>query len=209
MSQGYAASVLFIGDSITADGVDGMIRFLGDAAVLQGARRVAVFGRKSSSAKDWLENRWHVQVAAEFRRPNVVVIALGTNVGERGEQDYAGAMYALAEGIQVVNAAEVFVVGPFAEDPGQKRNRALSAAFGGRNAINGYELAAGLPRAGEGNVHFTREGYKGLADQLCARIRPGIVRAQRPGRSIVAVGALLGWGATIGVARWWLPFLPP
>jgi lysophospholipase L1-like esterase len=206
MSQGYAASVLFIGDSIT----EGMAPHLGLAAALVGARRVAVYSKSGTSAKDWSENNWNVEVVREFGRPNLAVIALGTNVQERDEYEYAGLMRVLADTLQVVNAMEVVVVGPFAEDPDGKRNRALLGAFGGpRNVVNGYELARGLPRAGEGNVHFTREGYKGLAERLCARIRPAIVRVNRPGRSILAVGSLLAAGFTGAIGGWYIPFVLP
>jgi len=205
MSQGYAASVLFIGDSIT----EGMAPHLGLAAALVGAKRVAVYSKSGTSAKDWSENGWNVEVAREFRQPNLAVIALGTNVQERDEYEYAGLMRVLADTIQVVNAMEVVLVGPFAEDPEGKRNRALLGAGAGRNVVNGYELARGLPRAGEGDIHFTREGYKGLAERLCARIRPGIVRVNRPGRSILAVGALLGAGFTGAIGGWYIPFVLP
>lgn len=203
--SGYYASVLFIGDSI----MEGMAPFLPHACALADVYRADVFSKSGSSAKDWLENRWHLQAARTFGRPNVVVFALGTNVQERDEYEYAGIVRLLCETVQAVNASEVYFVGPFAVDDDGARNKAVGWAVRPPNAINGYELARGLPRAGEGGVHFTTEGYRLLAERLVQQIRPGIVRAQHPGRSLVGGLMQLATGAVLALkGPVLLPLLP-
>jgi len=194
--RGYATSVLFLGDSI----MEGMAPFLGPAAAMQGARRVGVYSKSGSSAADWQANRWARELVLEFRQPRIVVVALGTNVSGRTEADFAASVAGLISNAQEAWPFEAIVVGPFAEDDDGRRNRALRDLFGPR-FVDGYALAQGLPRAGVGDVHFTNDGYRRLAERLCVRLRPWIWRSMRPGRSIRAVGAVLLGGVL-------LPFVP-
>lgn len=207
MPRGYIPSIAFFGDSIT----DGMVRFLGPECYRQigGKLRVGVYARTGSSVKDWVENGWSTEIAKSFH-PNLVVMLLGTNPEERDEYEYAGLMQRACNDAQAAGGARCLVVGPFAFDDSQRRNRALLASFPRRSAINGYDLAAGLPRAGEGNVHFTEVGYRGLAERLVRRIVPAAVAVRHPGRSMT--GALVSVGAQglflLTAPGWLLPMLP-
>ncbi len=206
--RGYWASVLFAGDSI----LDGMSRFLPGACRDLGVRRFSLWSRTGSSAKDWVEGRWLEGATASFR-PNIVVVALGTNPQERDPQEYAGMVSLVYDAAQAGGAAEVYFVGPFAVDDDGRRNAAVRSVFGS-HAINGYDLARGLPRAGAENVHFTVEGYRQLAERLVRRLGPAVVRAQRPGRSLGAAALIVGGVSAAALSgEWWipvvLPFVPP
>lgn len=209
--RGYIPSIAFFGDSITT----GMAPYLGDPCARAGisAVRVGVYSKDGSSARDWADANWVGELCERFR-PNIVVIALGTNPEERDEREYAGLVSLLVDQAQRAGGTEAFFVGPFAYDDSGRRFRVAAPAAGVGHAISGYELAAGLPRAGEGNVHFTQAGYKALAERIVRIIRPAMFRAARHGRSLFAGGAVLA-GGSIGIISggWWvpvlLPFVPP
>ncbi len=203
--RGYYASLAVVGDSIT----EGMAPFLGEPAKLAGVNLLGVYSMSGSSAKDWAEKLWMHSIV-DRAHPNIVIIALGTNPQERDEYQYAGLVALLCDQSQHAGAAEVYFVGPFAEDERGARNRAVRWSVAAPNAIDGYGLARGLPRVGEGGVHFTPDGYRKLAGRLIDRVKPAIVRAKRPGRSLLASSLLVGAGAATQLGgKWWIPALLP
>lgn len=143
---------LVLGDSISQ----------GMAPRLQSASTTVV-GISGSSYWTWVRYGWVTMQVAETK-PDVVVLALGTNpdkppIPEGFAEDVRTAI-SQAERF----GAEVVIVGPFASDDSKLRLAVLRSIM--PDAIDGYELASGLPRAGVGDVHFTSAGYEALAGRV-------------------------------------------
>jgi len=122
-----------------------------------------VIGSKNSTFKTWVRDKM-VESVVDEDNPEVVLVALGTNP--------AGALTSgFTEDVRAIviqarkRGAQVVLVGPFANDADGKKLAALRSFV--PDVINGYTLAAGLPRDSDG-VHFTQPGYKTLAERMVA-----------------------------------------
>jgi len=122
-----------------------------------------VIGSKNSTFKTWVRDKM-VESVVDEDNPEVVVIALGTNPAGALTSGFAEDVRAIVTQARK-RGAQVVLVGPFANDADGKKLAALRSFV--PDVINGYTLAAGLPRDSDG-VHFTQPGYKTLAERVVA-----------------------------------------
>jgi lysophospholipase L1-like esterase len=148
---------LIVGDSIT----EGMYDVLTDNP----DRRIYAMSSVGASYRSWLDSGIYAATVEDVR-PDLVVIALGTNpdgpTPVRFAEDVADAV-----GIAKGAGAKVILVGPFASDPTGER-LAIMQRFA--PTISGYDLAAGIPRTADG-VHFTTTGYRLLAERMVPAVK--------------------------------------
>ncbi len=148
---------LIVGDSIS----EGMANIIADYP----GRTIHVMSSVGASYRSWLDSGLYQYAVAE-NRPELVVIALGTNpagpMPVRFEEDVATAV-----GIAKGAGAKVILVGPFASDPTGERLAILKKYA---PTISGYDLAVGIPRTADG-VHFTGDGYRLLAERMLPAVK--------------------------------------
>lgn len=188
--------IVFMGDSITEGMEPHLMREVAKLGV-----KVEVYFKSGSSAQDWVENDW-VEDVLDASGARMAVIALGTNPSGDGSK-YARQMATLVSECEA-RGVVVYVVGPFALDEDGERTAALLSYFPKPKGIDGYALAAGLPRAGVMDIHFTAEGYNGLASRLVAAVAYGSASVHERESSIVpTLAGLLVAMVGILTVRWW------
>lgn len=188
--------IVFLGDSITEGMQPHLMREVPRLGV-----EVVVYARSGSSAQDWLHNGW-VEDALDASGARMAVIALGTNPSGGGAE-YARQMSFLVAECEA-RGVVAYVVGPFAMDDDGGRNDALLSYFKPPQGIDGYALAAGLPRAGAFDVHFTVDGYRSLAARLMAAVALGSASVSGPRTSIVpTLAGMLAVMVGVLTVPWW------
>ena len=157
---------LIVGDEFVQE----MFRYFGATRLAE--RAIGdVIGSSGSTFKSWTYagepdqiasgSRSGMQIYSDEDRAPVTIIVLGTNPPGTMPSDFA------SDAARAVAAAskygQVVVVGPFGNDPSGSRLAALRRIV--PDAVSGYDLAAGLPRAADG-LHFTAAGYKALLGRI-------------------------------------------
>lgn len=142
-----------------------------------------------ASVRTWLEDTALSEMLRE-RKYTFALIMLGTNVGELNAHIYASLCQEMVRRVRSMGCMFIVFIGPFTYDAhARKRTAVLKELLKGACPVDGGELAQGLPRAGENQVHFTRAGYKTLAERIILMIRPVLV-SSAPATMAAAGGSL-------------------
>jgi len=124
------------------------------------------------------------------RKYTLAILMFGTNNGETTEEYLRGCREMVRQ-VKSKGCMYVVFVGPWTTTAqANERNRTLQAGLKGACAVDGGSFAAGLARRGEGDVHFTYEGYAGLAGRVVDKLIRPIVSPRAPG-IMATVGATL------------------
>lgn len=183
-----ALSILIIGDSIT----NGMMPYLPAAfqAVLPAAT-VYIEAEDGTSIRTWLRDG-RLRALVDARRPDLVVVGLGTNdEGREGTESYRADVEALARDARRHGASLVWI-GPYQDDAGGRaRLQDIQSVLPG-SAVDGVGLAQGLERAADG-IHLRMPSYRTLAERLARTVagRAPSESVAGPVVTAVVVGALL------------------
>ena len=180
--------ILFIGDSITVGiGYELGMHMLGMGVEAEVVSKVGM------NVEEALED--HLVLAALAKHVDSIVVLLGTNpYGIMDADRFRSGVKAFLRLCQGT-ASRVAWIGPWAGDDVDQRTWTIAELVPVVWA-SGVLLAGDLPRAGEGNVHFTPAAYKQLAWRVAewtARVAdPRVLTRPRFGGKLVSV---LGVGA--------------
>ena len=183
---------VWIGDSILVD----MANWL--SALYVAARGDELFAYHETG---WGVSRWlgegAVDTIVRTEKPDVVVIALGTNDVEADQTRFVRSVKDLTTKAKA-GGAKIVWIGPF--------NSTQRNVWGRSNTaepwVDGMELAKGLPRTADG-VHFAdQETYKTLADRVVAAVDKALANKQRTSAFWLGLGLLAGGLAVAGMWAW-------
>lgn len=194
-------TLLIIGDSITL----GMQPYLVEAFRAQpSVGRVWVEAETGASTAAW-QRGGRIAALVASRRPDVVVLVLGTNdEGSEDQEEGYEALVGRAASDARSHGARVLWIGPFQEDAGGRaRTAIIRRTVGSGGVIDGVELASGLSRAPDG-LHLQMGEYRALAVRLAARVveRAGAGGGSAGSSAAPALGAIL-IGAVAGLLVAW------
>ena len=185
---------LFIGDSI----LDGMAPSI---ASLYRSRRprdsVTVLANSGWSTRRWLlDGQVASRVADE--RPDVVVVALGTNdEGEEGNAEGYGLVVDHLKAQASSRGAKVYWVTSFSGPGSAERYQVIRGVLGDERTISGLALMSGVEMAGE--IHPSVVGYPTLAKHMLDAVWSRVVPSSHGGVFLpLAIGAVVA-----GVVLWW------
>lgn len=147
--------ILLIGDSILA----GMAPYMASALAPIAPTSVVVESFEGATTT-WWQSDGRIRDLVQRHRPDVVVVALGTNDGPRSMDAYRVVVANAIADAGMLGATVVWI-GPFGGVGAAERWGVIRGLTD--RSINGLELASGLPRVG---VHFTQGGYRALADRV-------------------------------------------
>lgn len=178
---------VWVGDSILV----GMVDRLGAVYVTRGDE---LFAHHESG---WSVSRWlgegAVDTIVRTEKPDIVVIALGTNDVEATQTSFVRNVKDLTAKAKA-SGSRVVWIGPFNS---QERN-----VWGRSNTadpwIDGMDLAKEITRTPDG-VHFDREGYKTLAERAAAAVDKALATKKRTSAFWLGFGLLAGSLAVAGV----------